>query len=219
MAEARIGKVKRRGDARGVRGAAGGEAREDLWRERGHRTGDFALDHEAEEVAELGFADAKGLDPVFQGARDALLGDDAHIAHDAQVDGDGLEAVRDAVMREGVLEGAGRGIVALGEIAEDGGEAGEGDEEVEVVREMRVEVEGAGDFGGEGPLPLCVGHGCEGRVLQGHGALNHAFDGPRGGCVGMEVGGEGRRVGYVDFLMRDAYALGLEGREEVLSGG
>ena len=53
--------------------------------------------------------------------------------HDAQIDGDGLEAMRSPIVGQLVLEGTCGCVVGLAFVAEDAGTGGENDEEVRLV--------------------------------------------------------------------------------------
>ena len=104
-------------------------------------------------------------------------GDDADRFDGGQVDGDAGEGVGDAPAGEGVLVGACGGIVGFAGVAEDAGDGGEDDEEVEVgcVRELGVQVPGAGDFGEGGGCVVVDGHSLEDRVLGTITELDGAF--------------------------------------------
>ena len=84
---------------------------------------------------ELLLSDAERLFPFFEVAGGALLGDDSDVSHDTEVDGDGFETARGAIMGQGILVRAGGRVVALGAVPEDAGERAEDDAEIQGLRE------------------------------------------------------------------------------------
>lgn len=110
------------------------------------------------------------------GARDAgatmdsigVLGRPACVGDESDVDGQGGEALGDAVVSESVLIGVPCGVAGLGRVAVDAGEGRKHDEEVEVKvagQEVLVQVPGALDFGIEVREESFEGHVHEDCIL------------------------------------------------------
>ena len=96
---------------------------------------------------ELLLTDSKGFEPCCNTTCGALPGKYTYISYDSKIDTDGFQSLAVTVMGERILESTAGCIISLASIPKDSTERAEHDEEVEVRREVLVEIPCPLNFG------------------------------------------------------------------------
>ncbi|TLD11794.1 hypothetical protein PspLS_11647 [Pyricularia sp. CBS 133598] len=185
-----------------TRAQAGGDL---CWGPRGGIVALLSVDEPLEESVECRLSDAECFLPQEEVTGRALLGQDAHVAHDAQVDRYCFEPLAAAVVSQGVLVCVTGRILCLARVAVKPRDGGANDEEVQRpgLVEIFVEVPSSLDLGPEAGSPPVVRHLFEYDISQRHGHLDHTFDGGKVALQLFKGGSERSRVRHVAAVRFD----------------